>query len=843
MTHVSLISAWSHRRRLASTTFAIVLGIAFLTASLVLRDTVTAGFSTTFTAANSGTDAVVRNADDLGAADEPRAPIDASLQSRIDVLDGVAATAASVSGPAQILGSDGTPIGGNGPPTLGANWITVPALTGYRIANGRAPVGPGEVVIDARSAKTGHLQVGSRTTVLAPTPTAVTVVGIARFGDADSLGGATLVAFTLPEAQRLLLHDPTKVTSILVAADAGTSASGVVQRLDRALPDGTEAITGAALTAEQQDAVQGEFVGFFTTALLAFAVVALLVAAFSIFNTFTVLAAQRSRESALLRAIGASRAQVLGAGLIEALLVAIAGATVGIGAGVLIGLGLRPLLGSEGLGLPLGALIVSVSTVLTALATGTIVTVGAAMVPAVRASRIAPIAALRASEVDGGRPSRWRALAAGVLLVGSAVLVLTATNGEAAMSRAAIGAFGLVIALVLLGPFAAPLAAAALGAPLRRRGVAGDLARRNAGRNPRRTAGTAAALLVGVSVVSLFTVFGSSVKASMDTALRKGFSGDLVIVPRSAGGAGLSPAMTDRLAEVPQVGSVAALSFPRVRLDGAASEVTSTDLGELAEVTSIDVRSGSTRRLGDGDFGASTKRAALRGWRVGDRVTASFADGRSTTLRLAFTYGDRTLLGDVVFPAAVAGQHVAQQTTEVVLVRFAAGADPTSARRAVTAVSGGFGHPRVQNRQQFLDAQGAQVDVLLRVIYALLGVAILIAGMGIANTLSLSIHERTRELGLLRAIGQSRRQLRAMVRWESVIVATFGAVGGVGLGIFLGWGMIRALAASEGFGTFALPVVPLAVIVLLGAGLGVLAAVRPARRAARLDVLAAIATD
>ena len=205
-------------------------------------------------------------------------------------------------------------------------------------------------------------------------------------------------------------------------------------------------------------------------------------------------------------------------------------------------------------------------------------------------------------------------------------------------------------------------------------------------------------------------------------------------------------------------------------------------------------------------------------------MTASFADGRSTSLRLAFTYGDRTLLGDVVFPAAVAEQHVAQQTTEVVLVRFAVGADPTSAAPGGHRRLGGFGHPRVQDRQQFLDSQGAQVDVLLRVIYALLGVAILIAGMGIANTLSLSIHERTRELGLLRAIGQSRRQLRAMVRWESVIVATFGAVGGVGLGIFLGWGMVRALAASEGFGTFALPVVPLAVIVLLGAGLGVLAA-------------------
>ena len=215
MIRASLTSAWGHRRRLASTTFAIVLGVAFLSATLVVRDSVTAGFATTFTAANSGTDAVVRNADDLAATDEPRAPIVASLRSRIDALDGVAATAPTVSGLAQILGSDGRPIGGNGPPTLGANWITVPALTGYQIASGRAPAKPGEVVIDARSAKAGHLHVSSRTTVLTPGPTAVTVVGIARFGEADSLGSATYVAFTLPEAQRIFLHDSSKVTSIV----------------------------------------------------------------------------------------------------------------------------------------------------------------------------------------------------------------------------------------------------------------------------------------------------------------------------------------------------------------------------------------------------------------------------------------------------------------------------------------------------------------------------------------------------------------------------------------------------------------------------------------------------
>ena len=843
MIRTALTSAWSHRRRLASTTFAIVLGIAFLAGTLVVRDTATSGFASAFGSANAGVDAVVRHTDDLTSDEQPRTPLDASLISTITRIDGIAATAPQVSGAAQILGADGKPIGGDGPPTIATNWITTPQLSGYHIATGRSPAKSGEVVIDARTARVGHLHVGSRTTANVPNPIAVTVVGIARFGHAESLGGATLVAFTLPEAQRLLLHDQSKVSSILVAARPGTSAGTLVRRLGRVVPKNTEAITGAALTAEQEADVQGDFLGFFTTALLAFAVIALLVATFSIFNTFTVLASQRTRESALLRAIGASRAQVLGAGLIEAVLVALCGVTLGIGGGLLIALGLCRLLGTDGLGLPIDGLVVSPAALLITVATGLIVTLGAALVPAVRAARIPPIAALRASAADGGRSSRWRGLAGGVLLVGGTALVLAATNGNAAMGRAAIGAMGLVVACILLGPFAAPVAVRAIGVVLPRRGVVGDLAQRNAGRNPRRTAGTAAALLVGVSVVSLFTVFGASIKVSMNNALKQGFAGDLVIEPQGGGSVGLSPAIAPQLAKLPEVGAAAALTFTRIRLDGAATDVNASDLAALTQVASIKVHAGDLRHLEPNDFGASTTTADSRHWRVGDRITAAFGNGQTESIRLAFTYTDRALIGDIAFPQEVVTSHVSQRYAQVVVVRYAKGADSEAARRAVTTITDRLGRPKVEDRAQFLTDRTGRVDGLLKIIYGLLAVAILIAGMGIANTQSLSVHERTRELGLLRAVGVSRRPIRAMVRWESAIVAAFGAVGGAGLGVFLGWGLIRALAASEGFGTFALPVLPLAVIVLLGAGIGVLAAIRPARRAARLDVLAAIAAD
>lgn len=840
----ALKGAWARKRRLLGTAAAVVLGVAFLTATLVLGDSARAGFETSFTEANAGTDAVVRSATSVDGADGPiTAPIDAAIVDTVAAVDGVATVAPSVAGFAQIVGADGDPLGGQGPPTLGANWVEDPALNGYDLAEGRVPEGPGEVVIDRASAEAGGLAVGDRTTVLAPTPEPVTVVGIATFGDRDSLGGVTLAAFTLDEAQRLLLGDQPKVTAVVVAGEEGVAQDELAGRIEAVLPGGVEAITGAELTAEQQATIESAFLGFFQTALTMFAAVALLVAAFSVVNTFAILVAQRTRESALLRAIGASRRQVLTAGLVEAAVVGLVGTVAGIAAGVAVAAGLQALMDAAGFGLPVDGLRLDANSVLVAGTVGMLVTMVGGVVPAVRASRVAPLAALRDVEVDDSGASRWRAVLGVVLGAAGVALVLSGTAAEGSVARAGLGALAVVTAVVVSGPVVARPVGSLLGAPLRFRGVAGDLARRNAVRNPRRTAASAAALLVGVGVVTLFTVFGASVSASIGEAVDRSFGGDLVIESTGWSSAGLGPDLLADVRGLPEVGAAAGLGFGAATMDGEDRQVGFADLPALADIADFDVVEGDMAAVGAGELAISADRAESDGWAVGDRVEVGFPDGTTEALTVAAVYDDRALGGDVLVPDEVWVPRAPQPAYALVLVGLADGVALADARDAVVGVTSRYGGPDVSDRDEFVASQAAEVDALLTVIYGLLAVAILIALMGIANTLSLSVHERTRELGLLRAVGQTRSQLRAMVRWESVVVATFGTVGGVAVGVFLGWGLVRTLAATEGLGTFVLPVGSLVTVVAAGAAVGVLAGLRPAWRAARLDVLAAVAAE
>jgi putative ABC transport system permease protein len=403
----------------------------------------------------------------------------------------------------------------------------------------------------------------------------------------------------------------------------------------------------------------------------------------------------------------------------------------------------------------------------------------------------------------------------------------------------------LVIGVLLLGPVVARPVGNLLGAPLGLRGVSGDLARRNAVRNPKRTSSTAAALLVGVGVVSLFTVFGASVSQSIEDTVDQTFGGELALTPAGSGfsGAGLSTSLVDDLDELPEVEVAAGLGFGAATVDGRQDGVGFADPQALSRVADFDVQSGDISAVGDDDLAMSADYAEEHGYGLGDEVEVGFADGATDTFTLAATYDDRAMGGDVLLPQAPWVEHNPQASFFLVMVDLPDGVSLDEGRAAVEAITEGRGGPDVMDRDEFVESQAAEIDVLLTIIYALLAVAILIALMGIANTLSLSVHERTRELGLLRAVGQSRSQLRAMVRWESVIVATFGSMGGMGLGLFLAWGLVRALNASEGFGTFVVPVGSLATVLLVGAAVGVVAGLRPAWRASRLDVLAAVAAD
>jgi putative ABC transport system permease protein len=842
MWRTTLRSIAAHRRRLLATGAAVLLGVAFVSGTLVLINTLTSGFSDILADANAGTDALVRSSVEVGSEDATeRGLIDRSVADAVAAVDGVAAVAPRIEGDGRIVGGDGDPIGGG--PTIAGNWVEDDRLNPYDLAEGRAPAAPGEVVIDKAAAEEGDLAVGDRTVVRTPDPVDVTIVGLATFGTADGRGSATYAGFTTNFAETVLMREPGKASSIAVAAEPGVSQGELVGRLDAVLPDGVEALTGAELTRELEEGIQGDDNESFQQALLLFAGVALVVATFSIYNTFSILTAQRTRESALLRALGASRGQVLRSVAAEALAVGLLASVGGIAAGMGLATGLLAFMDALGLSTPASSPVLDASAVVAALAVGVTVTLLASLVPALRASRVAPLAALRDVAVDRSATSRRRA-AAGVVITGAGIaLTIVGVTGEA-QPVAGLGALATLIGVVVLGPVAARSAAAVLGAPLAaRRDMSGVLARRNAMRNPRRTAGTAVSLLIGVAVVSLFTVVADSLKQSIDDLVRKQFAGDLVIVGEGRGG--LSTDLAPAVAEVPEVDAASPIGGAPLRIDGRDTLATTLDPTTILSVVDLGVRDGSLRDLRPDQVAISVGYAQEHGLALGDPVTVEYPDGatRRPTVGAVYANDDLITSGGIALPREAFLPHTSRRVDVNMLINLADGVSDAEGEAAVQRVADRFDAPDVQTNQEFTQSIAGEIDVLLTVVYVLLILAIVIALMGITNTLSLSIHERTRELGLLRAVGQTRRQTRAMVRGEALIVALFGTVGGLGLGVFLGWALVSALAIDGFTSSFAVPTVSLAVVLALGALVGVVAAVRPAHRAARMDVLSAIATE
>ena len=848
MLSLTLREMRAHGRRLLGTSLAVLLGVAFLTGTLVLGDTLRRNFDTLFTDAGAGTDVVVRSATDL-TLDSPRGLIPLSLVDAIGGVDGVRTAEPVVSGYGQLLGADGEALGGNGPPQTAGSWIGDPDLNPYRLAEGRAPEGGDEVVVNRGTAEDGDLRVGDTTTLLTPEPVTVTIVGIATVGDEDGLGPVTFTGFALDDALRHVAKSTDEVSSISVEAEDGVSQSTLAERVGKVLPDGIEATTGTAAAQESVDDLDEQFLGMLTTTLTAFAGVALLVATFSIYNTFSIIVAQRSRQAALLRALGARRGQVLRGVVAEAVVVGLVASVAGIVAGIGIAGLLKGLFDAAGFALPAGGIVVTTGAVVASVVVGLLVTLAAGIAPAVRASRVAPLAALREVAVERTSPSPARIVAGAVL--GAAGIGLTlagALSSGDALPVVGIGALVLVVATVVAGPLVARPTAAVLGAPVARlRGMTGGLARENAMRNPRRTSATASALMVGIAVVTVFTVFAASLQASTEDTIDRSFASDLVVTTGAFGGGGISPQLTTEVAALPEVEAAVGVGAGFAEVDGSPKELSIADPAALAEVLDVDVTEGDLADVTGGRVAVSDTTADEHGWTVGDVVPFTFADGDTEDLTLAAVYdgGDvSTTLGGYLVPRTVWTPHAVQDIDSVVLVTTGDGTSVAEARRAVEDVAARYGEPDVQDRDEFAETMTTGVDMMLTIIYALLALAIVIALMGIANTLSLSIHERTRELGLLRAVGESRAQVRSMVRWESVIIATFGAVVGVGLGVFLGWALVQGVAAaSGGLGVFTVPVARLAVVLAVGGVAGVLAGLRPARRAARLDVLRAIATE
>jgi putative ABC transport system permease protein len=843
MLAVTLKGLVAHRRRLFGTLLAIVLGVGFLAGTLTFNNTLSANFDTLFQNANAHTDAVVRGSQSIsagsGTGQGQRPPLNAALVGTVAALPGVASAQGEVDGYGQILGANGKPVGTNGPPRAAGNWIPDADLNPYHLVAGRAPQADDEVVLNKGAADSGGLHVGDKVLVQTPTPVTFTIVGLAGFGSEDGIGQETYVGMTMHAAQ-MYVGKPGEVSRIVVKAAPGVSQSQVVQRINAVLPHGVEAITGAAYTQETIGDINSEFLSFFETFLVVFAVIALIVASFSIYNTFAIVVAQRTRESALLRALGALRRQVLGAVVLEAATVALLASVLGVLGGLGIAELLKAVFGAAGFGLPAGGLDITVSTVVISVITGTAVTIVAALAPAVRASRVPPLAALR--DVEAGRTTASRRrVVIGVVGLGAGIALAAAGSGVAAVGTGcALAVFGTVV----LGPAVARPVAGLLGAVLPRLdGTTGRLARRNAMRDPKRTAATATALMVGVAVVTVFTVFAASIKASIDTNVRQSFTGDLVVSsPSFNNGGTLSPKIATDLAALAQVRGAVGIGTGVATVNGKGEQVYHTDPAKLGVVTDPGVVAGSMAGLGTDGIALSQKAATADNLRLGSTVTVGFTDGATGRFTVDALYTDEQTLGDYLMSTAAWAPHEAQDVDTSVAVKLAPGVSLAQGRAVIERAVAPYGSPQVEDRGQYAADQDSGVTTILNIIYALLALAIIIALMGIANSLSLSVHERTRELGMLRAVGLTRRQTRRTVRWESVIVALFGTLTGIALGVLLGWALVRTASSSGGI-TFAAPATQLVVVTLAGAVAGVLAGARPARRAAKINVLAAIAQD
>jgi putative ABC transport system permease protein len=838
----------AHKMRLFLTTASIALGVALLSGTLILTNTMGIAFDMLFGKIAAGTDAVVRAEAPYTATEgvgTNRGPIAASVLDEVRKVDGVRTAEGSVTGYALLTDNDGraiTTTGGS--PTNGYSMPADRELRGeVELLSGRAPHGPSEVAIDATSAEKGDIALGSTIKVLFHGPTReFTVVGTVGFGDGiKDLGGTTSAYFGTATAQQVL-GSPGMFDSIDVSAEPGVSQAELAERLARVIPEGTEALTGAALAEENAEATKENFriVGII---LGVFAGIALFVGSFIIWNTFTMTVAQRSREIALLRAIGARRRQVLGSLLLEAVVLGLAASAAGLGLGVAVAKGLKALMEAVDLALPFTALQIPGHAIWASLAVGTGVTVVAALVPVRRATKVPPVQALREATPGAERPSKRRAVIGLALLGAGAAGMLSALYGDAGLKIFGVGLLAAMLGLITTLPFVVRPLAALIGTPLRLRGMPGELAKENASRNPRRTSATAAALMIGLTLVVSLGVFAASLKASFSDVLSDQTNADLFVTTASATGAGFSPSVVDAVEPVEGVDEVSANGWGQARIDGADASYSAVDPSNAEEVMNLNLSQGSVADLGKDGVVVARPAATEHGWKLGDTITVEFAESGKHRLRVVGVYdGKGWISDDVILSTDQQTAFTGQQLVTNALVTLAPGADKHTVQDAIADALADHPDAQVLDQDGYEKVAGGFIDQLLTFMTVMLALAVLIALLGIANTLALSVFERTRELGLLRAVGMTRGQVRAMVRWESAVISLIGAVSGAALGIAIGLAMSQVLK-DEGIKSISIPVGQVAIYVAVAAVAGILAALGPARAAAKVDVLKAVVSD
>ncbi|MGW0711157.1 ABC transporter permease [Streptomyces sp. NPDC002643] len=862
MLRATLRSFLAHKGRLVLSALAVILSVAFVAGSLIFSDTVTRTFDRLF--ASTSADVTVGPREDDLDGQLPTGAVEtvpASLARRIAGIDGVADTHvdASVENITVVDGENESVGPTTGAPTIATNWYLTDRSP-VELTSGHAPEGPGQALLDADTADKKDVRIGDTLTVLAgPGSFEVKVVGIATFTTTNP--GAALVFLDTATAQTRLLGDPEAATSISVTAAPGVTDDQLKRRIARALGPKTYDYQTADEQAESAAASLGGFLDVIKYMMLGFAGIATLVGVFLIVNTFSMLIAQRTRELGLLRALGADRRQVRRSVLTEAALLGLVGSTLGLATGIGLAYGLIELMGVLGMNLSAAEMVIGAGTPIAAYVVGLGVTFVAAYLPARRAATVSPMAALSDAEITGvGRPLRLRAVVGGIVgAAGAAALIgcAVSTDTGSAASLLGLGVVLTLIATVVAGPLLVrPVIRVLGGAFPALFGSIGRMSQRNALRNPRRTGATAAALMVGLALVTGMSVASASMTKSFDDEIDRTLGADFVVQNQNF--LPFPQEVTDRVEDMvgsgPQEGAelVVRQRFTPVAVrlpDGDRIETTASaydaELDEIANVTYA--RGDSAAALADGAIAMDVDFAKDHDVTVGSVIPVQFPAGKNAELKVtALTDQEAAegfgVEGGLFFGMPTIEKYVPGGQDSALYVNAASGTSADALRANLERTLEEYPQVQVRDQADYKELIRGQIAVLLYLVYALLGLAIVIAILGVVNTLALSVVERTREIGLLRAIGLARRQLRRMIRLESVVIAVFGAVLGLALGLI--WGVcVQQVLALQGMRALAIPWGTVVAVVVGSAVVGVVAALLPALRASRMNVLAAIAHE
>jgi putative ABC transport system permease protein len=847
--------------RVLLTGIAIALGVALMAGTYILTDTINQSFAGIFHTANQGHDVVITPTQALGRQTRSQtSPITESMLAEVRSTPGVAEAAGSIFTPAAFLDVHGKRLTTGGAPAFVGSEVPK-RFESFTAVRGRFPANPSEVAIDEATAERSNLKVGEQMIVAGSAPARrYTIVGITKFGGGQSFGGAGAAILTLPEAQRVL-GEQGHYDQIDVAAQTGVTAAALRDRIRASLPTTVDVRTGAQQAAKETSDLESNL-SFLRTFLLVFAYVSLVVGAFIIFNTFSITVAQRTREFGLLRTLGASRPQVLRSVLFEGLLLGVLGSVLGLLGGIALAPALDQLFKAFGADLPDSGTVLQTRTIVVSLLVGTTVTVLAGLTPALRATRVPPLAAMREGVQIPPRPLPTRRVLIARTLIGLAIVVAAGL-----LFGHGLGLTILVVMLVRAVRLGirlrrggerpprhyriVPALARAIGALVAWRGITGRLARENAVRQPGRTMVTAAALTVGLALVAFVAVLAAGTKATIDQAVSRSFAGNLIVENAQAGNMeqGIPAPVAPALRKVQGVASVTPISFTVGRLHGRSSNVSITAIepSSFEGFYRVEWKQGSNATLTElGSTGTVLTKgyASSEHLKVGQTVSVLTPTNRHVLLTVRGIANDNArLLGDLTITRSLAQTAFGQREDGVDFVSYAPGQGNSQVQPAVNRLlASAFPQVRSRTAAQFKQDQANQINTLLALIYVLLALSVIVSLFGIVNTLILSIYERTRELGMMRAIGTSRRQVRQMIRYESVITALIGGVFGLVIGV-VGAILVTTFTLSDSGYVQSIPVGTLFILLLVAALAGVIAAQLPARRAARLDVLGALAGD